>query len=110
MTSPKFSLDQQDGQWKVKLTDCQTDEIYSLDDVDEVFITFYKPNGVTFTVSAVLIEDLPDNPGEFNIVYTNSAPDDSILDYIGFWQYTGSFTLIDSANIATSQRANFRVG
>ncbi len=110
MTTDKFSLDQQDVQWKVKLLDCQTDTVYSLTDIEDVFITFYKPDGIKFSEEGSLVEDLPDNPGEFNIVYTNAAPSDSILDLVGFWQYTGSFTLTDTANVATSQRANFRVG
>lgn len=109
MTTDKFVLDQQDGQWRVKLEDCQTDTIFNLSDVNEVFITFYKPDGIKFVKDAELIEDT-DNEGEFFITYTNSAPEISILDLIGFWQYQGSFTLIDTAFVATSQRANFRVG
>ncbi len=83
----KFTLDQLGTTWKVKLIDCISDQVVTTANIASVSIVFTKSNGVKFSKTATLVEDLPDNPGEFFIQYRNIPLEESILDLIGSWTY-----------------------
>ena len=104
-----FSLNQESGKWRVKIIG-DGGEPFDVNDIDTVSIVFYKPDGTRFVKPGELVEDLPDNPGEFFIQYINDPPEESILDLIGKWEYSGAGTLVvTEAFFETSQRAVFWV-
>lgn len=105
----EFSLNQEGVTWRVKLTDCITKTPFSLTDVIDQFISFYKPDGTRIQKQGALVEDLPDNPGEFFIEYTNTSPEESILDLLDFWEYAGVAELVTTDEFQTSQRQVFWV-
>lgn len=105
----KFTLNQLGATWKVKLIDCISDQVVSTTNIDTVSIEFTKYNGAKFSKPALLVEDVPDNPGEFFIQYRNIPPEESILDLLGSWTYQGAGILIDGSNFRTSERRIFWV-
>jgi len=105
----KFTLDQLTTTWEVKLIDCISDAAFDVSSIDTVSIVFTKNNGVKISKDAELVEDLPDNPGEFFIQYRNIPPEESILDLLGDWTYQGAGVLIDGSNFKTSERTIFWV-
>ena len=88
-----IKLNNNASRFLVKLVDCQADQPFDLADVVDQFIIFTKTDGTTFEKQGTLVEDLPDNPGQFNIQYINNLPETSILDLIGLWKYTGKVKL-----------------
>lgn len=95
--------------FRAKIIDCQADQPFNLDDVIDQFIVFYKEDKTTFEKQGDLVEDLPDNPGEFFIEYVNSIPEASILDLIGSWAYTGKVKLNTNDLAEASTRLPFWV-
>lgn len=81
------------GRFLAKIIDCQAVQPFNLTDVVDQFIVFYKSDGTRFEKQGIIIEDLPDNPGEFFIQYVNDLPEESILDLRGKWEYTGKVEL-----------------
>jgi len=103
-----IALDNQGSVFQAKIIDCQADTIFDLTDVVDQFIVFYKTDGTRFEKQGILVEDLPDNPGQFFIQYENTAAD-SILDLIGKWEYTGKVQLSDGDFAEASTRLPFWV-
>jgi len=93
----------------VKLINCISSQVVTTANIASQTIEFTKPNGTKFSKDATLVEDLPDNPGEFFIQYRNIPPEISILDLIGDWTYQGAGILIDGSNFRTSERTVFWV-
>ena len=103
------SLNNNAGLFQAKIIDCQAVQPFDLSDVINQFIVFYKPDGITFEKQGVLVEDLPDNPGEFFIEYENSLPEESILNLRGSWGYTGKVKLNTNDEAEASTRILFWV-
>ena len=85
--------DNNGSRFLAKIIDCQASQPFNLDDVVNQFIVFYKPNGIVFEKQGTIIEDLPNNPGQFFIQYVNDLPEKSILDLRNSWEYTGKVEL-----------------
>lgn len=109
MVCDQYSLDQLGVKFEVKLIDCESDTPFDTGDIVSQTIVFYKPDGTKFSKVATLVEDLPDNPGEFLIQYINTTPEESILDLIGSWEYAGAAILTTGDNLQSSQRKIFWV-
>jgi len=95
--------------FRAKIIDCQAITPFDLTDVVDQFIVFYKSDGTRFEKQGVLVEDLPNNPGQFFIEYQNSSPEASILDLRNGWEYTGKVELIDGDLAEASTRLIFWV-
>jgi len=105
-----FALNHLGAGFQVKLADCIDMEVFDTANVIEQFIIFTKPNGTKIKKTATLVEDLPNNAGEFFITYVNTAPEvESILDLIGNWTYEGKVKLSNNDKFSTSQRFVFWV-
>jgi len=98
-----FTLDQLGTLFKVKLTNCISNQVVTTANIASQSILFTKPDGIKFTKAATLEDDL-DNPPEKFIQYRNIPPEDSIFDLIGDWTYQGAGVLIDGSNFRTSER------
>jgi len=108
MMAVTFSLDQEGATWKVKVINCITDTVFDKNDIINQKIIFYKPDGTRFEKDAVLVVDTL-NPTESFIQYQNTSPEESILDLVGSWQYTGEIELSSTDVAQLSQRAQFWV-
>jgi len=104
-----IKLNNNAGLFRAKIIDCQANQPFDLADVDDQFIVFYKPDGTRFEKQGVLVEDLPDNTGEFFIEYENSLPEESIVDLRGSWGYTGKVKLVTDDEAEASTRIIFWV-
>lgn len=94
-----IKLNNNGSRFLIKLIDCQIDQPFNLDNVVDQFIVFTRYDGTIFEKQGTLVEDLPDNPGQFNIQYVNDLPEVSILDQIGNWSFTGKVEL-DTGDLA----------
>ena len=88
-----IKLNNNGGRFLAKIIDCQAVQSFNLTDVVNQFIVFYKSDGTRFEKQGIIIEDLPDNPGEFFIQYVNDLPEESILNLRGNWGYSGKVKL-----------------
>jgi len=104
----RVTLDQLGTTWKVKLINCISSQVVSVDNISSVSILFTKTDGTKFSKTATLEAD-PENAGEFFIQYRNIPPEISILDLLGDWTYQGAGILIDGSNFRTSERKIFWV-
>lgn len=104
-----IKLDNNGSRFLAKIIDCQEVEPFDLTDVVDQFIVFYKYDGTRFEKQGTLVEDLPDNPGEFFIQYINDLPEESILDQRGNWTYTGKVQLNTNDLAEASTRIVFWV-
>ena len=102
-----ISLDDDDVKFQVKVTDCTTDTAFDVDDIEDEFMIFYKPDGTIITKDANLIVD-SENPTESYVTYQNT--EGSIFDLRGEWEYAAKITLVTTNGSAqTSQRRVFWV-
>ena len=98
----RIALNQEGVLFQVKVIDCVTDSTIDTNSFQSQRIVFYKPDGIRFEKDAVI-------DGEF-IQFQQPAGEESILDLIGSWQYSGEVTLQNTNVVETSQRFNFWVG
>ncbi len=103
-----FSKDQGGVEFRVKLVDCITDDSFDIDDIDEQFIIFYKPDGTRFSKDAILTPNV-DNPQDTDIQYINTSPEASILDLIGKWEYSAEALLFSEDRFESQERSVFWV-
>lgn len=109
MTCNKYSLNQLGVLFQIKLIECTSGTPFDVDDIDTVSIIFYKPDGIRFEKPATLVEDLPDNSGEFFIQYHNTTDEESIFDLIGSWEFAGAAVLTNGDNLEANVRTVFWV-
>ena len=102
------TLNQLGLSFKVKLTNCISNQVVTTGNITSQTIDFTKTDGTKFSKAATLEPDVA-NPGEFFIQYRNIPPESSILDLIGEWTYQGGGTLNDGSNFRTSERKIFWV-
>jgi len=103
-----FALDHLGAKFQVKLTDCVSGDDIDTTNVSEQFIVFYKPDGTRFEKTAELLEE-PLSSGNNFVTYTNTGPEESILDLIGSWEYAGKVKLDNNDEFETSERFVFWV-
>ena len=101
-----ISLNDDDVKFQVKVTDCTTDTAFDVDDIEDEFMIFYKPDGTKITKDANLIVD-PETPAESFVTYQNT--EGSIFDLRGSWAYVAKITLATNGKVQTSQRRVFWV-
>ena len=104
-----ISLNNNAGLFQVKIIDCQSNQPFDLIDVEDQFIVFYKPDGTRFEKQGTIVVDLLNNPDDFFIEYSNSLPEESIVDQRGSWGYTGKVKLITNDEAEASTRILFWV-
>jgi len=104
-----IKLDNNGGRFLAKVIDCRESQPFDLTDVVDQFIVFYKSHGIRFEKQGTIVEDLPDNPGEFFIQYVNNLPEESIFDIRGIWEYAGKVKLNTGDEAETSTRIVFWV-
>jgi len=102
-----FSLDQEGALFKVKVSDCTSNDAITPANITDQKIIFYKPDGTRFEKTAVLVVD-PQIPAESFVQYQDPTGT-SILDQIGSWEYDAEITLVPGNIVETSQRRVFWV-
>ena len=103
-----FALNHFGAEWQVKLQDCMDNIDFDVKDVTSQKIIFYKPNGIKLEKPATMETDVLTN--EKYVTYGNTTPEiESILDYVGKWQFAAQVTLSDNDRFETSQRSIFWV-
>jgi len=103
-----YKLNSLGGEFKVKVTDCTGGTVPPESSIIDQKISFFKSDGTTFEKQASLETD-PENPSEYFIVYQNTAPETTILDLTGLWQYAASIKLINNDIFETSENKIFWV-
>ena len=103
-----FAIDHFGAEFQVKIEDCVNGIDFDVKDVVESKIIFYKPNGFKFEKPATIEADV--RTGEKYITYSNTTPEvESILNYVGKWQFAAQVRLSDNDSFETSQRSIFWV-
>lgn len=104
-----FSKNQMGVQFNVRLIDCITGAVFDIDDVMDQAIIFYKPDGIRLFKAGILVPD-PENPTQNTIIqYTNSSPEESILDLVGKWEFSGEAVMMNGDMFESQERQVFWV-